>query len=204
MNMNTKLTLFLLLIAFGLQAQTEYNYELQTNADSTFNLLVIEQVNAERSNIQMYSNLDTASVKARLYADINATYERIARKQREIDDQMILRSRLFQALRAQNLDNYIIDTRAQLDSFYIAQSWRYVTSDGTDEELNTVFVAGSLTRLRNAANENVAVIAPLSRNNVVVRFYPLGSLDVEMYSNDSRVYAGRDENNVRHILVRRR
>lgn len=202
--MNTKLTLFLLLIAFGLQAQTEYNYELQTNADSTFNLLVIEQVNAERSNIQMYSNLDTASVKARLYADINATYERIARKQREIDDQMILRSRLFQALRAQNLDNYIIDTRAQLDSFYIAQSWRYVTSDGTDEELNTVFVAGSLTRLRNAANENVAVIAPLSRNNVVVRFYPLGSLDVEMYSNDSRVYAGRDENNVRHILVRRR
>lgn len=202
--MNTKLTIVLLLIGFGLQAQTEYSYEVQSNPDSTFNLLVIEQINAERSNIQMYSNLDTASVKNRLYADINATYERIARKQREIDDQIGLRSRLFQALRAQDLDNYIVDTRAKLDSFYVSPSWTYANSDGAREQLTTLRVPGGLTRLRNSENENYAVIVPYSQNNVIVRFYPLGSLDVEMYSNDSNIYTGRDESGNRHILLRRR
>lgn len=202
--MNTKLTIVLLLIAFGLQAQTEYSYEVQSNADSTFNLLVIEQVNEQRSDIQMYSNLDTASVKARLYADINATYERIARKQREIDDQIGLRSRLFQALRAQDLDNYIIDTRAKLDSFYVSPSWTYANSDGAREQLTTIRVPGGLTRLRNSANENYAVIVPYSQNNVVVRFYPLGDLNVEMYSNDGNIYTGRDAEGKRHILIRRR
>lgn len=202
--MNTKLTLFLLLLSFAAQAQTEYNYEIQNNADSTFNLLVIEQVSTERSNIQMYSNLDTASVKARLYADINATYERIARKQREIDDQTGLRSRLFQALRSQGLDSYILDTRVKLDSFYISPAWTYANSDGAREQLTPVHVPGGVTRLRNSANENYAIIVPYSQNNVIVRFYPLGSLDVEMYSNDSNIYTGRDADKKRHILIRRR
>ena len=202
--MKHTLTAFFLSLTCALVAQTEYNYELQTNPDSTFNLLVIEQVNAERSNIQMYSNLDTASVKARLYADINATYERIARKQREIDDQIGLRSRLFQALRSQGLDSYILDTRVKLDSFYVSPSWTYANSDGGREQLTPVHVPGGVTRLRTAANENYAIIVPYSENNVIVRFYPLGSLDVEMFSNDSNIYTGRDADGKRHILLRRR
>lgn len=210
--MKNTLTVILLFFVCSLSAQIEYNFEIQTNPDSTFNLLVIEQLSDDRSKIDKFSNLDTASLQGRLYSDINAAYERIARLNREIDDQVSLRNQLISALNSQGINNYVLNTRERLDSFYVAPSWTYRTTGDTVQVLTPQVMANNLTRFKNQANEPVFLILPNSPNNIRIRFYEpndsggfqLTDKIVELYSNDSRVYVGTDANGLRHVFVKRR
>ena len=199
---NTILILSLFFVC-NLSAQIEYKFEIETNADSTFNLLVIEQLSEDRSKIEKFSNLDTAALQNRLYSDINASYERIARLEREIDDNNRLRSQLLFALRSVDLDNYIIDTRARLDSFYVADSWIYRTSAGVNEVLTTLYREGNVTGFVDTTDAEIARIVPFSPNNILVRFLPIGTYDVDLYSNDSRLYIGTGPDGVRHVFRKR-
>ena len=209
---NTILLLLSLFFVCNLSAQIEYNFEIQTNSDSTFNLLVIEQLSTDRSKIEKFSNLDTATLQNRLYSDINAAYERIARLNRQIDQQVSLRNQLIVALNSQGINDYVLNTRERLDSFYVAPSWTYRTAGDTAQVLTPQVMANNLTRLKNQANAPVFLILPNSPNNIRIRFYQpndsggfqLTDRFVELYSNDSRVYVGTDADGLRHIFVKRR
>lgn len=209
---NTILLLLSLFFLCNLSAQIEYNFEIQTNPDSTFNLLVIEQLSTDRSKIEKFSNLDTATLQNRLYSDINAAYERIARLSRQIDNQVSLRNQLISALNSQGINDYVLNTRERLDSFYVAPSWTYRTAGDTAQVLTPQVMANNLTRLKNQANAPVFLILPNSPNNIRIRFYQpsdsggfqLTNKIVELYSNDSRVYVGTDADGLRHIFVKRR
>ena len=209
---NTILLLLSLFFVCNLSAQIEYNFEIQTNPDSTFNLLVIEQLSTDRSKIEKFSNLDTATLQNRLYSDINAAYERIARLNRQIDQQVSLRNQLIVALNSQGINDYVLNTRERLDSFYVAPSWTYRTTGDTAQVLTPQVMANNLTRLKNQANEPVFLILPNSPNNIRIRFYQpndsggfeLTDIFVELYSNDSRVYIGTDADGLRHVFVKRR
>jgi len=197
-------TIFSLILMCNLSAQVEYKFEIETNTDSTFKLLVIEQLSEDRSKIEKFSNLDTAALQNRLYSDINASYEREARIEIEKEDERILRAELFGALNAQGINEYLIDKREQLDSFYVAPSYRYRSSNGADSIFTTVVNPNNLTLLRDSSNTNVAVIVPYSPNNVLLRFLPVGTLDVNLFSDNSRVFIGREPDGTRHVLVKRR
>lgn len=204
--------LFAFLFVCKLSAQVEYNFEIQSNPDGTFNLLVIEQLSDDRSKIDKYANLDTAAIQSRLYSDVNAAYERIARLNRQIYEEIQLRNQLLVALNSQGLNDYVLNTRERLDSFYIAPSWTYRTAGDTVQVLTPQLMANNLTRLKNQANEPVLLILPNSPNNIKLRFYEpnnsggfqLTDRFVELYSNDSRVYVGTDADGVRHVFVKRR
>jgi hypothetical protein len=208
---NTILILSLFFVC-NLSAQIEYNFEIQTNPDSTFNLLVIEQLSDDRSKIDKYANMDTTAIQGRLYSDINAAYERIARINRQIDDQVSLRNQLISALNSQGINDYVLNTRERLDSFYMAPSWAYRTAGDTLQVLTPQLMANNLTRLKNQANEPVFLILPNSPNNIKIRFYEandsggfqLTDRIVDLYSNDSRVYVGTDADGLRHVFVKRR
>jgi hypothetical protein len=192
-----------LLFMCNLSAQ-DYRFNVELAEDSTFTLQVIEDLSDTRAKIEQYAGLDSAALQNRLYADINAAYERIARLEREIDDNNRQRSQLLFALRSVDLDNYALDTRARLDSFYVAPRWTYASSAGAREELTTLYREGNTTIMRDAENTNVATIIPLSPNNIIYRFLPIGTNDVEMFSNNSQTYTGVDSAGVRHVLIRRR
>lgn len=201
--MKTTLSIFLLLFTLAATAQ-DYRFEVQTNEDSTFNLLIIEDLSEARAKIDLYSNLDTFALQSRLYSDVNAAYERIARLERQIDEQMRKRSQLLQALNSVGLNEYLVQKRVELDSFYISSSWVYANSSGDRENLTPIFREGNTTVMRDAENVAKAVIIPYSPNNIIYRFLPAGTNDVNMYSNDSRVYVGTDGAGVRHVLIKRR
>ena len=201
--MKTTLSIFLLLFTLAATAQ-DYRFEVQTNPDSTFNLLIIEDLSEARAKIDLYSNMDTVGLQSRLYADVNSTYERMARLERQIDEQMRLRSQLLQALNSVNLNEYFTQKRMELDSFYIASFWTYANSQGDREDLTPVYREGNSTVMRDAENVAKAVIIPYSPNNIIYRFLPAGTNDVKMFSNDSRVYVGTDAQGVRHVLIKRR
>lgn len=201
--MKTKIFFILLFFSFSLAAQ-DFSFEIQTNPDSTFNLLITEQLSDDRASIEAFYNLDTAALQARLYADINSTYESVASYQRRIDGQLRLRSQLFGALNSVGLNQYATFKRSELDSFYIAPSWKYTNSNSEVLDLTTVYVQGNSTVLRDSTNTNFARVVPQSANHILFRFFPMGSLDVEMYSNDSRRYVGRDDSGVRYVILKRR
>ena len=117
--MKTTLSICLLLFPLAATGQ-DYRFEVQTNEDSTFNLLIIEDLSEARAKIDLYSNLDTFALQSRLYSDVNAAYERIARLERQIDEQMRKRSQLLQALNTVGLNEYLVQKRVELDSFYIS------------------------------------------------------------------------------------
>ena len=191
-----------LLFMCNLSAQ-DYRFNVELAEDSTFKLQVIEDLSDTRAKIEQYAGLDSAALQNRLYADINAAYERIARLEREIDDNNRLRSQLLFALRSVDLDNYIIDTRARLDSFYVADSWIYRTSAGVNEVLTTLYREGNVTGFVDTTDAEIARIVPFSPNNILVRFLPIGTYDVDLYSNDSRLYIGTGPDGVRHIFRKR-
>ena len=201
--MKTTLSIFLLLFTLAATGQ-DYRFEVQTNEDSTYNLLIIEDLSEARAKIDLYSNLDTFALQSRLYSDVNAAYERIARLERQIDEQMRKRSQLLQALNSVGLNEYLVQKRVELDSFYISSSWVYANSSGDRENLTPIFREGNTTVMRDAENVAKAVIIPYSPNNIIYRFLPAGTNDVNMYSNDSRVYVGTDGAGVRHVLIKRR
>lgn len=209
---NTILLLLSLFFVCNLSAQVEFDFEIERNPDSTYNLLIIEQLSTDRSKIEKFSNLDTATLQNRLYSDINAAYERIARLNRQIDQQVLLRNQLISALNSQGINNYVLNTRERLDSFYVAPSWTYRTAGDTAQVLTPQVMANNLTRLKNQANAPVFLILPNSPNNIRIRFYQpndsggfqLTDRFVELYSNDSRVYVGTDADGLRHIFVKRR
>ena len=199
-----KYTILFLLTLFtcSLSAQ-DYRFNVELAEDSTFTLQVIEDLSDTRAKIEQYAGLDSAALQNRLYSDINAAYERIARLEREIDDNNRLRSQLLSALRSVDLDNYIIDTRARLDSFYVADSWIYRTSSGVNEILTTLYREGNVTGFVDTTDAEIARIVPFSPNNILVRFLPIGTYDVDLYSNDSRLYVGTGPDGVRHIFRKR-
>lgn len=201
--MKTTLSIFLLLFTLAATGQ-DYRFEVQTNEDSTYNLLIIEDLSEARAKIDLYSNLDTFALQSRLYSDVNAAYERIARLERQIDEQERKRSHLLQALNSVGLNEYLVQKRVELDSFYISSSWVYANSNGDREDLTPIFREGNTTVMRDAENVAKAVIIPYSPNNIIYRFLPAGTNDVNMYSNDSRVYVGTDGAGVRHVLIKRR
>ena len=209
---NTILLLLSLFFVCNLSAQVEFDFEIERNPDSTYNLLIIEQLSTDRSKIEKFSNLDTATLQNRLYSDINAAYERIARLNRQIDQQVLLRNQLISALNSQGINDYVLNTRERLDSFYVAPSWTYRTAGDTAQVLTPQVMANNLTRLKNQANAPVFLILPNSPNNIRIRFYQpndsggfqLTDRFVELYSNDSRVYVGTDADGLRHIFVKRR
>jgi hypothetical protein len=201
--MKTTLSIFLLLFTLAATAQ-DYRFEVQTNEDSTFNLLIIEDLSEARAKIDLYSNMDTVALQTRLYSDINSTYERMARLERQIDEQQRLRSQLLQALISVDLNEYFTQTRVELDSFYIAPSWTYANSNGDREDLTPIFREANSTVMRDAENVAKAVIIPYSPNNIIYRFLPAGTNDVKMFSDDSRIYVGTDKEGVRHVLIKRR
>ena len=191
-----------LLFVCNLSAQ-DYRFNVQLAEDSTFTLQVIEDLSDTRAKIEQYAALDSAALQSRLYSDINAAYERIARLEREIDDNNRLRSQLLFALRSVDLDNYIIDTRARLDSFYVADSWIYRTSAGVNKILTTLYRKGNVTGFVDTTDTEIARIVPFSPNNILVRFLPIGTYDVDLYSNDSRLYIGTGPDGVRHVFRKR-
>ena len=201
--MKTTLSICLLLFTLAATGQ-DYRFEVKTNEDSTFNLLIIEDLSEARAKIDLYSNLDTFALQSRLYSDVNAAYERIARLERQIDEQMRKRSQLLQALNSVGLNEYLVQKRVELDSFYISSSWVYANSSGDRENLTPIFREGNTTVMRDAENVAKAVIIPYSPNNIIYRFLPAVTNDVNMYSNDSRVYVGTDGAGVRHVLIKRR
>jgi hypothetical protein len=186
----------------NLSAQ-DYRFNVELAEDSTFTLQVIEDLSDTRAKIEQYAGLDSAALQNRLYSDINAAYERIARLQREIDENNRLRGQLLSALRSVDLDNYIIDTRARLDSFYVADSWIYRTSTGVNEVLTTLYRKGNVTGFLDTTDAEIARIVPFSPNNILVRFLPIGTYDVDLYSNDSRLYIGTGPDGVRHVFRKR-
>ena len=197
--------IIILLLAFftlSLSAQ-DYRFNVELAQDSTFTLQVIEDLSNTRAKIEQYAGLDSAALQNRLYSDINAAYERIARLQREIDENNRLRGQLLSALRSVDLDNYIIDTRVRLDSFYVADSWIYRTSAGVNEILTTLYREGNVTGFVDTTDAEIARIIPFSPNNILVRFLPIGTYDVDLYSNDSRLYIGTGPDGVRHIFRKR-
>lgn len=191
-----------LLFMCNLSAQ-DYRFNVEIAEDSTFTLQVIEDLSDTRAKIEQYAGLDSAALQSRLYSDINAAYERIARLQREIDENNRLRGQLLSALRSVDLDNYIIDTRARLDSFYVADSWIYRTSAGVNEVLTTLYRKGNVTGFVDTTDTEIARIVPFSPNNILVRFLPIGTYDVDLYSNDSRLYIGTGPDGVRHVFRKR-
>ena len=201
--MKTKLSICLMLFTLAATGQ-DYRFEVQTNQDSSYNLLIIEDLSEARAKIDLYSKLDTFALQSRLYSDGNAAYERIARLERQIDEQMRKRSQLLQALNSVGLNEYLVQKRVELDSFYISSSWVYANSSGDRENLTPIFREGNTTVMRDAENVAKAVIIPYSPNNIIYRFLPAGTNDVNMYSNDSRVYVGTDATGVRHVLIKRR
>lgn len=181
----------------------DFTYTIETNPDTTYNLLVTEELSSDRDRVLVFKNLTEAQLKSRLYSEVNDTWQQVATYEMNADLQGRRRSPILQALNSVGLNQYYADKVVELDQFFGAPSWSY-RADTVNTTLTPLLREGNTTIMQTPDTTNFAVIIPFSQNYIRFRILPAGTNDVEMYSIDGNFYRGIDANGVRHVFIRRR
>jgi len=200
--MKTLLTFLLLLAGAVICSGQTFDYTVEFNADSLYDLQVINVLSADRQQIEVYKNLTAEGLQNRLYAEANETFQNVSALERQIDAQRQKRAQLLAALGSVGLNDFYNNQIAAYDSFFVAPSWTYRNSQDSLKTLTSVYRQGNTTVLRDAPASNWAVIVPRSQDYIFLRLLPAGTLDVNLYSSDRRRYVGTDSEGVRHVLIR--
>ena len=195
--------LFLFLFLPLLLTGQEYDYEI-TPVDDLFTLDVITEINLTRSSVQRTKGLDTVGLQNTQYTRINALYEQQARDERKIDNAKRAITNLKNSLDivGEDYNNWQIE---RLDSTFTG-SWLYRDENGTQTPCYVDIRTGQAPFFRRTS-DNIRIFTLIARSQNYVQFnwnvaegFGNGDTKTEMFSNDSRFYAGEDATGIRHVL----
>lgn len=158
--MKTILTFLLLFTGAVICSGQTFDYTVELNADSLYDLQVINLLSADRQQIEVYKNLTAEGLQNRLYAEANETFQNVAALERQIDAQRQKRAQLLAALGSVGLNDFYNNQIAAYDSFFVAPSWTYRNSQDSLKTLTSVYRQGNTTVLRDAPASNWGVIVP--------------------------------------------
>lgn len=198
-------SLFLLpLLAFS---QAEYSFDITADTDSTFQLDVIETINASRSTINRTIGLDSSGLQGRLFSEIERLYQQRAQLIVQADQKIREINARKSALDEVGLETYRDSTIVKLDSFFVAD-YRYRNSTGRVVELYSQYRQGKTTLLREKETDLAfAAITPFSTGNIKLTAirpeFEDGETSVNIYSANLRFYSGTDNLGIRHLLIRK-
>lgn len=204
--MRKNLATFLFLALATIATGQDYEYKITPDGQGLFTLDVITQINATRQAIQRTVKLDTAAVVSRLYSEAQQAYQAEAEAYAESIRQKRTAINFLQVLDAIGQNNYIEDTRAKLDSFFVFGTFKYVNQNGRNVTLYPVYREGNTTLLRDQKNDALfAAISPRSSRNIrlvgIQPGYVDGATAFNLYSSDQRMYEGEDNTGIRHRLI---
>ena len=189
--------LFLTLALFAVTASAqEYSYTITPEQGGTFTLDIVTELSDSRQSIDRTSGLDTFALQRTQYTRIQALRERQARLEVEIQQAQRQITALFSSLNGVGLNQYAAYQRTNLDSFYVADWWRYSDSEGAIYDVIGQYRENNTTVLRlQSDNTAVAVIVPKSPNWIRLNFqagYDIsGETYVEMFSTNGRDFRGQ-------------
>lgn len=185
-------------VAISLKAQS-YEYQI-TPYGSLFTLDIIEVSDNERdTTITRKGQLDTTSVQAQMYSEIRQAYNRIARLEAAILENLRLRNTYLSALNDVELNDYFNEERdrvaTQLNGDWVVR---------IDQDIYRCDIENNTRALRIAANdtsgesENTLVGALVPRSRLYITFNPQPSFEtvtdenIDLFSSDGRNYRGTD------------
>lgn len=186
-----KMVLISLLFLFNVASALAQNIQITWDEKTkSFSIVVIEKVSDELDNIALIKGLDTLGVQEKIYAQLENSYERIAKYYSEIDASSAKIRALSNALSAAHIHNYIQYQNTRLDSFFL-HPFQLSSSAGIDEVV-TPAIDSEIT-FQTSENQKIFTLIPLSKNYIRLVFkQDFGGSQVNLYSSTPGKYVGID------------